>query len=581
MRHVLRTFWFWLLVITTYAGVLRIYQLGEYPRAFNRDEMVMGYDGWSLWRTHRDHHGQYLPIHFLTFQDNVPPVMNYITAPFVGLLGLDEFTTRLPTALLSIATVFLVGLIGRRWFGSLAGLFAALFFAISPWSMNYGRIALPGSSIPFFIALSLYTFTCGVSGLDRLVGQSRDEDGPTRLSRRSLGVAVWFIASGASFALFTGTYPPMKGQGPLLVITCSLAALLLFIRYGARKYAVLWLISYALVGSPLFIDNFVRWETIQTRYDQVSIFSLPDWQMLIVRLYLRHYDPARLFLTGFGGAVQVLPTNLGQLYLTDGLLSLIAVAAFIRGSRGKLTAFSLPVLLGLWFITYPIADSITQGDSASDPGPHETRAINLLPLPQLVTGYGAALLITMAKRRFGKYGPKLAVGGSAVLVGGLLIYFHSVFIPHFFDPLSQPNDAQVLDPLYNVGLREILNETLGQSGKCDTLWLEWTNQTYLNYLFMTRYPPEQFQSIYWSVISDYFGSVGDVHFGLPDWVTLAPGRLPQCARKPHVVYFLSHREPLPANWTDNWTRGDSVFDARGDAAWTVYYRGVPGDPPWK
>ncbi|HLY26294.1 MAG TPA: hypothetical protein VKQ72_08135 [Aggregatilineales bacterium] len=113
-------FWILLALIVAGAGLIRLYALGTYPQRFNQDEMVQGYDAWSLWQTGRDHHGALLPLNFQAFNDYIPPLGNYITAPFVGLFGLDETTTRLPTAVLGIATIVLVGLLGRQWFGPAA-----------------------------------------------------------------------------------------------------------------------------------------------------------------------------------------------------------------------------------------------------------------------------------------------------------------------------------------------------------------------------------------------------------------------------------------------------------------------------
>ncbi len=161
----LLTFRVGLLLILLLAAGLRLYQLGVYPQIFDQDEQVMGYDAWSLWQTGHDHHGALLPVFFQTFDDYVPPVSNYITAPFVGILGLDQATTRLPMALMGIATVGLVALLGRRWFGAPAGLAAALFLAIDPWHVNYSRIAFPSDAIPFFTTLALYTFTCALAAL--------------------------------------------------------------------------------------------------------------------------------------------------------------------------------------------------------------------------------------------------------------------------------------------------------------------------------------------------------------------------------------------------------------------------------
>src|SRR5258708_17044463 len=151
-------FWLILLLIVSFAGALRLYRLAQYPQIFDQDETVLCYDAWSLWLTGSDHHGQVLPVYFRTFGDYVPPAANYVAAPFVGLLDPDEFSARLPFAIMGTATLLLTALTGKRWFGPIAGLLAGLFLAIESWHLNYSRTAFPPSCIPFFSILVLYTF---------------------------------------------------------------------------------------------------------------------------------------------------------------------------------------------------------------------------------------------------------------------------------------------------------------------------------------------------------------------------------------------------------------------------------------
>src|SRR5258708_17169934 len=108
-------FWLILLLIVSFAGALRLYRLAQYPQIFDQDETVLGYDAWSLWLTGRDHHGQVLPVYFRTFGDYVPPAANYVAAPFVGLLDPDEFSARLPFALIGTATVRRPHPPAKRW----------------------------------------------------------------------------------------------------------------------------------------------------------------------------------------------------------------------------------------------------------------------------------------------------------------------------------------------------------------------------------------------------------------------------------------------------------------------------------
>src|SRR5437773_7403 len=117
--------------------------------------MIQAYDAWNIWQTGRDHTGVLFPIHVFANGENIPPVAVYYTAPFVGLLGLSEFTTRLPFALAGTGTVFFVGLLGRRWAGPIAGGVAALSLALSPWHINFSRFGIQASLLPFITVLAL------------------------------------------------------------------------------------------------------------------------------------------------------------------------------------------------------------------------------------------------------------------------------------------------------------------------------------------------------------------------------------------------------------------------------------------
>src|SRR5205814_7720420 len=218
--------WFWLplLGILLLASVLRLYALDAYPQRFDPDSMLLGYDAWSIWTTGHDHHGAFFPIFFQSFatpsstrtlpNDYDPPVSRYIAAPFVGILGLSELSTRLPFALMGIATVFLVALLGRRWFNATAGLLAALLLTIDPWHINYSRIAHPGSYMPFFTVMALYCFTRGTSSF-----------ATTRKPRQLRRAFLWLMGSAPSFALLTGTYKIMMLQAPISLSVCALAFL--------------------------------------------------------------------------------------------------------------------------------------------------------------------------------------------------------------------------------------------------------------------------------------------------------------------------------------------------------------------
>src|SRR5882724_2954061 len=114
-----------LLIIIILAFVLRFYHLNSYP-AFNADEASNGYDAYSLLQTGKDQHGNSWPIDFQSFNDYKPGLYVYLTMPFVSILGLNEWAVRLPNAILSVASVYIVYLLVKELFGKDKELFALI-----------------------------------------------------------------------------------------------------------------------------------------------------------------------------------------------------------------------------------------------------------------------------------------------------------------------------------------------------------------------------------------------------------------------------------------------------------------------
>lgn len=149
----------YLVLIIAIALLLRVYDLANNPIALNQDEAINGYDAYSLITTMGDHHGNFMPIMLESFGDWVSPVITYITIPFVQLLGLSEFSIRLPVALLGVGTVVLIYLFSLQVFNDKKlALIAAFFLAIMPWHITLSRWAIPPSIVPFFLLLFMTVF---------------------------------------------------------------------------------------------------------------------------------------------------------------------------------------------------------------------------------------------------------------------------------------------------------------------------------------------------------------------------------------------------------------------------------------
>src|SRR5437588_8856234 len=145
------------------------------------------------------------------------------------------------------------------------------------------------------------------------------------------------------------------------------------------------------------------------------------------------------------------------------------------------------------------------------------RIYNCLPLPEILAGYGAVVAWEMLRR----YRCKWFSAAQGILAISAIVFsiFNLLFLSFFFSPPLLQTDATADQIPYNVGLRPVLTTVMQQAKPCDTVWLEPTNQTYIYFLFLTRYPSSLFPSTAQEVDSFFqnnYGSVAQVHFGIPD-----------------------------------------------------------------
>lgn len=84
------------------------------------------------------------------------PVYYYFMAPFLWLFHYDPVGPAIMVALFGVATVVLVYLIGKEFFGRIAGLVAAILYMISPLVLAYSRSSWNPNLMPFFTLITLY-----------------------------------------------------------------------------------------------------------------------------------------------------------------------------------------------------------------------------------------------------------------------------------------------------------------------------------------------------------------------------------------------------------------------------------------
>ncbi|MGP1446311.1 MAG: glycosyltransferase family 39 protein [Candidatus Limimorpha sp.] len=151
-------------------AVLRLWRLNQIP--FMHDEFS------ALFRTSYDN------LHDLFTQgiivDPHPAGVQFFLYFWVKMFGWSHFWVKLPFVLAGVGSIFLIYKIGRQWFNSKTGLFAAAFFAVSQFTLFYSQVARPYAPGLFFVLLQAYFWY-------KIVFDPR---------KPSIGTCVWFaIAS--------------------------------------------------------------------------------------------------------------------------------------------------------------------------------------------------------------------------------------------------------------------------------------------------------------------------------------------------------------------------------------------------
>lgn len=125
----------------------------------NSDEVSMGYNAFSIAETGKDEYGYNFPSRFKTFGEFKLPFSIYTMAVFIKVLGLSEFSTRLPFMLVGIFSPVLFFFLAKKLFSNTAiGILAAIFATFSPWIQIMARHAHDNLFIFVFTILALILF---------------------------------------------------------------------------------------------------------------------------------------------------------------------------------------------------------------------------------------------------------------------------------------------------------------------------------------------------------------------------------------------------------------------------------------
>jgi 4-amino-4-deoxy-L-arabinose transferase-like glycosyltransferase len=435
-----------LLIVLIGSAFLRCYDLADNPPGLFYDEASTGYDAYCLLHTGADRYGEPFPLFFRSFGDYVSGLYRYLAVPFVAVLGLDPLAVRLPSALISLLTVWLTFAAVRRFWDERTGVLAAALVGMSPWVLPYARSGHRVMLLPFFLALFL-AFAARVKGSDH----------PRR----------WALAAGFAIGAAMLGYASGEVVAPLLLV----GYVVLYRRRAsdpdAHRFAAL---GFAVVALPLVMFATVHPEKVLARLMETSgargLVSPWDFAANL----LRHYDPRFLFGEGDANYRHSLP-GYGQLHRIEAPLlvaGLIAIA--LRRRRADLL-----VLLGLAVFAVPAA--LTRFDL-----PHGLRSVGAVPFVHIAAAIGAVAILD----RLQSGGRKTAAAAFRVaLVAGLALTA-ATFARELL--VRYPRYA---GPEWRAGYREAIARVVPEAGAGRrVVWFtRFANLDPIEFLFFANVPP--------------------------------------------------------------------------------------------
>ncbi len=404
---------------------MRFYQLGQNPPALDWDETAHGYNAYSILKTGMDEYGYKFPLSFRSFDDYKPPLYTYSVVPSIVLFGLNNFAVRFPSAFFGVFAVLFTYLMVYELFKNKAiALISALFLAISPWHLQFSRVAFETNTSILWSVLGTWALLRGIAAQGKKI-------------------TLWFSITALAFGAGLFTYHNERVFIPIF----SLVVAILFRKFllKNKKYIVFPLLIFS--AFLILLIPIVFSVSGQLRYKGTSIFADASplyhasslisqnqesgwgsigkilhnrrfvYVPILIDNYLSNFRTTYLFMTA--DMERHHAPEIGLLYLWDLPFILAGMYFLIKNKFPK----SSKTIIFSWFLLAPVAASVTWGV------PHSLRSEIYLPTYQIFASIGVYTIYQYSKRK------KLfaTVAAIALLVNfGFYLHQYYVHMPYDF-----------------------------------------------------------------------------------------------------------------------------------------------------
>jgi len=237
-----------LVCILFLAFILRFYKLGQNPPSLTWDETAIGYNAYSILKTGRDEHGRFLPINYFTsFGDYKPPISVYLTIPSVAIFGLNEFSTRFPSAFLGTLTVLITYFLVKKMFNKDSGVTKFISLSNKGQSLKTKRTVLKKESNRLKSVISnLLNLEPRTSSLEPAIASLLLAISPWHILSSRAGfeanIATFFIVLGAYFFI-----KAIKNKGWLLLLSAFCFLLSIYTFNTPRLFVPIFLFGLSII----------------------------------------------------------------------------------------------------------------------------------------------------------------------------------------------------------------------------------------------------------------------------------------------------------------------------------------------
>lgn len=355
------------ILIAALAVFLRVYRLDVFPPGIYVDETNSGLDALYILEGNG-------VSPFATGWYETPNGYIYFMAGMFRLFGANWYTLKAISILPAVLTVLAVYPLGRMMFGSLAGLAAMMFTAVSRWHLSMSRFGWNETAVPLFQILATYFLLRGLR--ER---RPRDFAIGGMISGLMLYVYLSSRLALATIGLFLIYWILADPEGPRKSLRRNLPGILLF------SFALL------IAVAPLAVTYITNPFVFSNRVSEISILGDIKEAGSLEPLLLNIQDHLRFFhQVGDHQGKHNLPDEPEADPVTGALFAIGLVYAALRLRDRRRGLLWLWLLLGM-------AGGVLSSNHES---PQSYRTLTALPAVTLLAGDVLSRMLRASRRVF-------------------------------------------------------------------------------------------------------------------------------------------------------------------------------------